>query len=333
MSALRPLTARQRLHVLAKLARMERATNAGRPDPALLSRGFLSAKRALYPFDRYPRALFLTDWQVETRLLRINPPEAVRTLTDKRALHRLCAEGAVPLRMPTLLGVAADGTITEDRRAGRAAVAKPVCGSGGEGVRVLGPGEAMPASGRYLLEEVVVPLGHVAAVFPGALPTLRVLTARDEAGSFVLGAAHRFGSAASAPTDNFKRGGVVAELDLASYRLGEAVMFPEGRERRASPDHPDTGVRIEGLALPEADDALRAALAGMNAMPDLAYAGWDFALTGDGPVLIEANAALPNPNLIQAHRPLLADARARCFFERAGVITKAAARAARAALS
>lgn len=327
------MTLAQRRHVVRKLARREATTNGGRPAPALLARGFLSAKRALYPFGEHPRAAFLTDWEIEMRLLRVNAPGAADAYTDKAAVHRMAAEGALPVRMPTLLGEVRDGERVWGDWAGEDAIAKPCRGSGGRGVVRLEPGDAPPPRGHYVVERAVRAAAPLAHVFPGALPTVRVLTARDEGGAFVLGAAHRFGTRASAPTDNFKRGGVVAGIELGTGALGPAVAYPDGLARRETSAHPETGERVEGVVVPGWDTLIAQALAAAEACADLTYAGWDFAATDDGPVLIEVNAALPNPNIVQASRPMLADARARRFFEAAGVITGRRARAAARAVS
>ena len=326
--SLRPLTPSQRAHVVAKLVRMERATNDGVPAPRLLARRFFSARRALYPFADFPPASFLDDWEIETRLLRINPPDAVDRLTDKLALHRLGIDGTLPVSLPRLLAVVRDGAVVEGRWRGEAAIAKPRRGSGGAGVVRLLPGDPLPGGSELLLEAPVASVPAIGRVFPGALSTVRVVTARDAGGVFVLGAAHRFATAASLPTDNFKRGGIVAAVHPATGALSEAVLAPAGRARRTARDHPDTGVPIAGLAVPRWHAVRDAALRAMDAFPTLRYAGWDFAVTGRGPVLIEANAALPNPNLIQAHRPLLSDRRARDFFTATGVIGARRARAA-----
>ena len=103
------------------------------------------------------------------------------------------------------------------------------------------------------------------------------------------------------------------------------------RQRTVSATHPDTGARIEGVAVPDWQAVRRMALRCMRAFPDLSYAGWDVAVTQDGPVLIEVNVVLPNPNLIQMHTPWLFDPEVRRFLRSHGVIGAGRARRAEAA--
>lgn len=330
-AVLRPLTTRQRASIAATMLGKERSTNGGRPDPGLLAKGFFSQMRTLYPFGAHDHALFLTDWEIETRLIRLNPADRPRQLADKLSLHRHHADGHLPARMPELLGVWRNGALAEGRWRGEPAVIKPVDGSGGRGVRRIEGGEAPPATGTYLLEAPVAAHPRIDAIFPGALSTLRVGTMRDGDGAFVFGAAHRIATSASAPVDNRKRGGLVAGVDIEGGRLLPAIPS-DGLRRRTLDAHPETGQPIAGVVLPGLAAASAAALDLMDAFPTLRHAGWDFALAADGPVLIEANVALPNPNLFQAHRPLLLDARVRCALLRAGVIRAHHVRAAERAL-
>lgn len=313
-----------------RLARMELATNGGRPDPALLRRRLLSCRRALYPVDAHPIESFLDDFEIEGPLGLVNPPAWRRRLKDKLVVHDLVARLAPAVRMPVPRGCVADGRalfFPGGERPRGPLIAKPLDGSGGRGVLRLEEGQPLPATGLHLLEEPVEPHPYAAAVFPHALNTVRVLVGRapGEAAPILLGAAHRFGTRRSAPTDNVKAGGVVAHADLASGVLS-GVLVPAagqsaGRARVVLDHHPETGARVEGVAVPDWPAVLDAARRCADAFPWLAYMGLDVALSPDGPVLVEINVSLPNPNLIQMHRPLLADPDARRFFLAVGVIT------------
>ena len=328
------------LRLLAHIAGMEWRNARGRHHPRLLADGFFSDRAGLYPFDRFPRALFLNDWEIETRLGRINPPEARAPLADKLLFHLLVERLALPVRLPVLAGLANGGAFVPvdpfaswEEAARAPLIAKPVSGSGGRGVLRLEPGAAIPP-GTNLIERAVKPHPYAAAIFPGALNTVRVMTARDpDTGApFVLGAAHRFGTPASAPTDNRKQGGIFSAVDLTTGILSAAVGLGPGNRREVHAAHPETGARIEGVAVPCWNRLLADALMLARTFHDLAFVGWDLALDKEGPVVIEGNASLPNPNLLQAHAPLLLDPRARRFFSHHGVISaRRAARARRAA--
>lgn len=327
------------VRLIAKLARMERRSAKGRPRLDMLRRGFFSDRAGLYPLDRFDVNLFLTDWEIEARLARINPEQAAAFLNNKLLFHLLLERLAVPVARPSLVGLAIDGAFVglnatrswhECFAAGAALIAKPIDGSGGDRVALLDEARKAPKEGTFLLERPIAPHRYARTVFPGALNTIRVVTARDPATRepFVLGAAHRFGTARSAPTDNRKKGGLVSSVDGASGAISAAVGLSGSNERVVHERHPETGARIEGVVVPGWPAIEAAALTLARSVPGLVFVGWDLAVTPDGPVVVEGNAALPNPNLLQMHQPLLGSPRARGFFRDYAIITAARAEAA-----
>jgi hypothetical protein len=54
--------------------------------------------------------------------------------------------------------------------------------------------------------------------------------------------------------------------------------------------HPDTGVLLDGHRLPGLADATAMACAFHREIGGLHTIGWDLALTGGGPMIVEANA-------------------------------------------
>jgi hypothetical protein len=189
--------------------------------------------------------------------------------------------------------------------------------------------DSKPVPGTMILERRVEPHAYARAIFPDAINTVRLYTARDpDSGApFVLGAGHRFGIAKSAPADNKSKGGIVSSIDLDTGRVSVAVGTDERNRRYEYPSHPETGGQIEGIAVPGWEEVKRAALTLANCFPSLRFIGWDLAVSPNGPVVIEGNAQLPGPSLLQMHGPLLADARARRFFHAVGVLSGSRARA------
>ena len=220
---------------------------------------------------------------------------------------------------------------------GPAVILKPACGGRGRGVhrlevaggRTLLDARELPRSDvaafvagldDYVAVEAVTQAPYAAEVFPGAVNTLRIVTMIDPADgrSFILGAVHRFGVQASAPTDNVSRGGVVAKLDLVTGELGPAWGDSKLGSTGPVDHHPETGTRITGLHVPDWDGVQREVLALAGALGFLLYVGWDVAITPDGPVLLEGNHG-PDRGM-QRHFPYLKDPRARRFFEHHGTI-------------
>ncbi|MGF6158911.1 hypothetical protein M2267_004179 [Ensifer sp. KUDG1] len=325
-------TIRHRVSLLRQFWALERRGNAGRPKLQLLTRGFLSNRAWLYPFDQFDQHLFLTDLEAEARLPRLNSPEAMALLGDKLRFHQWAGTGAFPASCPELIGIVEDGVTRRPDGSplpraefdGRAIIAKPVDGSGGRGVKRIASIDDVDRHGRYLIEAAVEQHPYASAIYPHAVNTIRILVGHDETTgkTVLLGAAHRFGTQRSRPTDNFKAGGIVALVDLESGQLTAAIANDGGPERTIFDRHPETGTAIVGTVIPRWNDIKTLALQCTRAIPGLSYVGWDIVSTEAGPVVIEGNAALANPNLIQFHEPMLLRKEARDFFAAKGTISQ-----------
>lgn len=126
------------------------------------------------------------------------------------------------------------------------------------------------------------------ALSPGALPTLRVVTCRDEAGAPESCAlALRLSAGGPRPVDNFNAGNLVAGIDTAgccgpARRAGPARVTAHGH-------HPVTRATIAGTPVPDLAAAIALARLAHAAFPDFTVIGWDVGLTPHGPVLVEGN--------------------------------------------
>jgi len=317
---------------------MEWRNARGRPHPQLWAHGLFSDRAGLYPLDRFHRDLFLNDWEIEGRLGRINPPESLPLLGDKLLFHLLLDRLRVPVRRPALAGLVTRGHFTPlgdfatwQDAADEPLITKPLRGSGGRGVVRLDRGSPVPHGDGLLIERCIKPHPYARAIFPGAINTVRIMTATDPDNGeiFILGAAHRFATMLSAPTDNRKKGGIVSAIEPESGVLSAAIGVGAGNRRLVHRVHPETGGSIENVVVPHWQAVKDAAFVLARTFPELVLVGWDLAVAEDGPVVIEGNATLPNPNLMQAHAPLLLDARPRRFFEHHGIITGQRAQQAR----
>ena len=149
--------------------------------------------------------------------------------------------------------------------------------------------EISRTEGSILVQEQLRNHSRIAAVAPGALGTVRVLTLRGSDGVVrVLFAICKLPTGESL-TDHMQNGGVAAQVDLATGRLTKAVGksktgFTEPREF-----HPDTGVRLEGFELPHWDEVMRTAIRAHESLSRMLCIGWDIAILEEGPAIIEGN--------------------------------------------
>lgn len=228
---------------------------------------------------------------------RLNPAGWTRdcALADKEMFARRCAGHGIAHPANTALW---DGSTLEvlEEPAGRHLVAKPVDGEGGDGFADLGAVENMSAlraalagrEGRHIVQPRLFPHPALEDIALAALPTVRIVTIRNEAGKpEVVSATFRCASDPAARVDNMKAGGLIAAVDLAQGRLSVACKGYGGGDYAR---HPVTQAPLEGRMLPDwqaACDLVRHAHG--KAFAEYVIIGWDVALTGDGPVLLEGN--------------------------------------------
>jgi hypothetical protein len=332
----RPSINRPRMSTLRKLRkfwRIERRWTTGLPAPNLLRRGFFSYKARLYDFAGYDPIFYLNDWEVEMRLGAANPSVPAAQLRNKLFFHLLLTDLGLGGCATPLFGTIADGHFSAMagepdlgallRRHGELVV-KPVDGQSGEGIVFLRRPDRMPASGYFVVERKIEAHVYARQIYPACLNTIRIVTLRrrlDEA-PFVAGAAHRFGTACSGMVDNFTKGGVAAAVDLSTGRLSAGKSAPGRLPADVHASHPDTRAPIEGVVVPHWDKAMDMALRLAAAVPGLYYVGWDVCIGPHGPLVVEANSGVANPNILQTEKPLLLDRRIREFFRERGVISE-----------
>lgn len=140
----------------------------------------------------------------------------------------------------------------------------------------------------------------IVALSGRVLATIRIVTWREETGGIeATDAILRMATARRGARELSEPGRIGAPIDLASGRLGEAVDLgaPLPGPRLAS--HPNTGAGIAGRLLPFWPEARELAVRAHASLPPGApLVGWDLALTGDGPLLIEAHA-MPGLDMLQ----------------------------------
>jgi hypothetical protein len=215
---------------------------------------------------------------------------------------------------------------------------KPVVGGGGHGVNILlVDGDEFTVNGKRfsksrlatwlsrrsaeLVESLLVPHEYSRTLFPATVNTIRMLAMRDPDTQepFIAVAVHRMGTGQSSRTDNWTQGGLSCHVDLAQGELGPGVAHPGYGELQWHDKHPDTGAILTGLRVPYWSEARSLVLRLMRHFNFLQYVGWDIVITPDGPRVIEGNH-YSDVNLLQVHRPLLADERVARFYRAHRVI-------------
>lgn len=191
-------------------------------------------------------------------------------------------------------------------------------------VRVLPDGAAMAVEAlwnehlggdaTYLIQEGVAQHPEVERFHPTSLNTMRAWLVRRDGGRWEMVLANLRMGVGGNVVDNTSAGGIGAPVDVATGRLGAAVMrgldLEGGVAFEEHPAHPTTGVRIEGEQLPMWDAVKALSERACSAFPFFRLMGIDVAWGTEHPWVIEVEA---DPHsMIQAYcgrglRPILDD--------------------------
>lgn len=141
---------------------------------------------------------------------------------------------------------------------------------------------------RFLIQDRLVSHEMLEEIVPEVCSTIRLMTFSNDRGVEVMGASLRLGNGRE-PTDNLSGGGVVAEIDLNSGRLGKVVSLDTDEPVYLS-HHPMTGVDITGKTIPDWAGIMALARESAQKLSFMPCIGWDIAVTDRGPVIVEINS-------------------------------------------
>ncbi|MGB3723730.1 MAG: sugar-transfer associated ATP-grasp domain-containing protein, partial [Pacificimonas sp.] len=143
----------------------------------------------------------------------------------------------------------------------------------------------------YLLQQLVRSSAQMADIMGDVVPTARIISVMTASGVFLHQAVLRV-PRGDLPTDNYAKGASgtgAAWIDIESGTLGP-VHWGSGFGQKCLDDHPVTGARIAGFALPEWTDITEMLVEGHRYFPGLPLIGWDVAFSDEGPLILELNA-------------------------------------------
>lgn len=172
----------------------------------------------------------------------------------------------------------------------------------------------------YLVCEFIRQGNYGNYLFAESVNTIRILTMMcpQEHKPFIPISIQRIGTHASKPVDNWSAGGLSAHIDADTGLLSEAVSFRDGIVEWHK-THPDTGIPIEGIQVPNWHRIKEDILTLAAKLPYLSYIAWGVVPMDKKLLVIEANNC-PGVDLLQAHKPLLKNEKARAFHKYYGII-------------
>ena len=174
-------------------------------------------------------------------------------------------------------------------------MAKPSAGSCGWGIEKLETAGFPSLDALYShlleraplleLEEVIEQHPAVAAIYPGSINTVRMVTIRGNSGKvYLVTAMFRIGNGKF--VDNFNSGGMVAPMDPETGTVTDRAL---DKRKNLYVNHPATGTPIKGFVFPDWDKAAALVREAAQVVPQVGYVGWDVCFTPEGPCLVEGN--------------------------------------------
>ena len=135
-----------------------------------------------------------------------------------------------------------------------------------------------------ILEEIIQQHPDLNSINPSSINSLRINTVLDKKDiPHVLLANLRMGSGETI-IDNFENGGLSAGIDLDTG----LILTPGIKEDLTIHiKHPTSGVILPGFQIPHWETTKEMVLRLARMAPQMRWAGWDVAITGKGPLLIE----------------------------------------------
>ena len=141
-----------------------------------------------------------------------------------------------------------------------------------------------------IFESVVRQTRQFAAFNASSVNTIRFMTALYPGGEArIIVAWMKFGRAGSCVDNAGSGGNVDACVDFETGEINHPIQFNGWRNIKDIERHPDSGAQLEGVVIEHWDAIKEDVIRFQQAFPYCKAAGWDIAITDEGPVVIEVN--------------------------------------------
>ncbi len=141
-----------------------------------------------------------------------------------------------------------------------------------------------------LFESVVKQTTQMAAFNQQSVNTIRIMTVLMPDGqAHVIAAWFKLGHKGSCVDNAGNGGNIDGCVDVTTGEMKYAVQFDGFRKVKEVERHPDSNIQINGVRIEGWETVKSQVIAFQQAFPFCKAAGWDIAITDDGPVVIEVN--------------------------------------------
>ena len=175
--------------------------------------------------------------------------------------------------------------------------AKPSCGWSGKGIEKLTVADFADVTALYayltdpaknfgLIEQLIVQHPAVAAVYPLAVNTIRIVSVVDaDRTPHIIYSTMKFGDRGHF-VDNVENDGMCIPVDP---ERGCLTGVAHTSRLEVLDRHPMTGVVFDGFPVPFIAEAHELVKKAALVIPEMRYSGWDVAITETGPAIVEGN--------------------------------------------
>ena len=141
-----------------------------------------------------------------------------------------------------------------------------------------------------IFESVIMQTKQMTSFNPSSVNTIRFMTTLFPNGDArIIATFIKIGRAGHCVDNAGTGGNVDACIDVNTGIICNVVEFNGFRNMKGIKKHPDTNVLIEGVMIDNWDNVKREVIKFQQAFPFVKAAGWDIALTDNGPIIIEVN--------------------------------------------
>lgn len=242
----------------------------------------------LYNVEKSKRDTYLTRGKNNAIIKKYNDKEYFHVFNDKSEFNRIFAEylnrNWIDLEKASLEEFAKFFKKNPD------IIAKPTDGEGGAGIDkyTLSDGtecvyDTIKKKKQFLVEAYVKQHEEMNRLYSSSVNTMRMFTFYKDGKGHFLQAILKIGNGGI--IDNFSSGG------MYTFVNDEGVVDVPAIDKSDTiyETHPITGTEIIGFHVPMFDKAVELVERAAEVVPQVAYVGWDVAISENGPVIIEGN--------------------------------------------
>ena len=174
----------------------------------------------------------------------------------------------------------------------KAIIVKPIDDEGGNGVEKFVYSndlnckelyDKLFANGQLLIEECIKQHKDMNILYDKSVNTMRMFTFYKDGESYFLQAVLKIGN--GGVVDNFSSGGMYTYVSDTGNVYVEAI----DKNDNIYHTHPISNNKIVGFKVPLFNEAIELVKEAAKVIPEVAYVGWDIAISENGPVIVEGN--------------------------------------------